>query len=58
MNPFIKHSDIQVVHDLTHMAVHLSQELDNNLDVYFDLEQKDWSEELQQIHRIIGDHLL
>ena len=58
MNPFIKHSDIQVVHDLTHMAVHLPQELDDNLDVYFDLEQKDWSEELQQIHRIIGDHLL
>lgn len=58
MNPFIQHSDPPVVHELTHMAVHLPQELDDNLGVYFNFEPKDWSEELNQIHSIVGKHLL
>lgn len=58
MNPFIKHGDAQVVHDLTHMAVFPPQELDDNLDIYYNFDLKDWSEELCQIHRIIGEHLL
>lgn len=58
MNPFIQHSDPQVVHELTRMAVHLPQELDDNLNVYFNLELKDWSKEICQIHSIVGKHLL
>lgn len=58
MNPFVECGNIQMVHDLTSMAVNLPHELDDRRDVFFNFESKDWSEELTKIIEIIDIHVL
>ena len=58
MNPFVKHSDAKMVHELTHMMIQQPNEVDDNQDIYFNLEFKDWSEEISQIRSIVSAHLL
>lgn len=58
MNPFVECGNIQMVHDLTSMAVNLPHELDDRRDVFFNFESKDWSEELTKIMEIIDTHVL
>ena len=58
MNPFVKHSDAKMVHELTHMMIQRPNEVDDNRDIYFNLEFKDWSEEISQIRSIVSAHLL
>ena len=57
-NPFSKFDAADAIHNLTLFAVHYPNELTRDLTTFFNLEQKDWSFELEKISEIINKNII
>lgn len=58
INPFARYTSAELLHDLTGMAVHYPEKLSGNLTTYYNLENKDWSREINEIRDIIDENIL
>lgn len=58
VNPYAPYDSADLIHNLTRMAVNYPQELSKNLTSFFNLEDKDWSNELMELGKIIDENTI
>lgn len=58
VNPFAKNVSADKIRELTHLAVHFPNELEDERVAFFSLDDRGWDSELRVINNIISDNIL
>lgn len=58
VNPFAKNVSADKIHELTHLAVHFPEELEDERFAFFSLDNRDWGSELREMNNIISENTL
>ena len=58
INPFAQNTNPDKIHELTHLAVHTPEELEDQRFAFFSLEEGDWDAKLREMSNIISENIL